>query len=66
MKNIFVRFINDKGQRKTGQFWKADAEVAAYLATLDFGKIVEIKISACVVPVLPTQQEAEARGQKDK
>jgi len=65
MKNIFVRYTNDKGQKKSWQGWKADSEIGPWIANLKMSQITEIKIVSAAVDVLPTQAEREARGAKD-
>lgn len=66
MKNIHIKYLNAKGQRKTAMLWKGNAELGGWLAGLDWSKVIEVKIADAVVPVLPTQAEAEAIGLKDK
>lgn len=66
MKNVFVRYTNTKGQRKSWQGWKTDSEIGPWVAGLDMKLIHELKIVAAAVDVLPTQKEQEATGKKDR
>ena len=62
MKKITFKIIDGKSVTT----WQDDAHLNNWLKNVDWTKVESVKIVNASVPVLPTQAEQEAKGQKDQ